>query len=177
MKQSITKFLEFNGKNLVFLSNDGTYYVAVKPICEALQIDYIEQFKDIKKDSILGPVLCKHTIQIPGDQGRSMICLPEKYIYGWLFSVKSESLALLEYKRKCYELLYDYFHGSITQRKKLIRDKAEIQIERAELEKGLRVNESFLRWESLKAAEARLGKDLKEVDNTELSEQLELFSN
>ena len=128
MKQSITKFLEFNGKNLVFLSNDGTYYVAVKPICEALQIDYIEQFKDIKKDSILGPVLCKHTIQIPGDQGRSMICLPEKYIYGWLFSVKSESLALLEYKRKCYELLYDFFMVLLLSVKSLYAIKPKFKL-------------------------------------------------
>ncbi len=40
------KFLEFNGKNIIFLNVDGTYWIALKPICEALGVDYVRCFKN-----------------------------------------------------------------------------------------------------------------------------------
>ena len=70
---------------------DGSWYVAVKPICEALNVDYTEQFKNLKEDEILSQLLCKHTTVAADNKQREMVCLPEKYIYGWLFSVKSNS--------------------------------------------------------------------------------------
>jgi hypothetical protein len=178
MKQTIAKFLEFNGKNLVFLSENGIYHVAIKPVCEGIGVDFIRQFKNLKEDSILGPKLSKQTIMVPGSkQPRKFICLPEKYIYGYIFSIKSDSEALLAYKEKCYELLYDFFHGALTQRKGLIREKAEVASERSRIEMNFKSNADFLRWESLKAAEARIGKDLKNADTKEFNEQLDMFRN
>lgn len=40
------KFLKFNGKNIVFLSIDGTYWIAIKPICDALNIDADRSIKN-----------------------------------------------------------------------------------------------------------------------------------
>lgn len=175
MKQNISKFLEFNGKNLLFLSKDGVYYIAIKPICEAIEVDYIRQFKNVSDDPILGPVLSKQTMQVPGDQARQMVCLPEQYIYGWLFSIRSESKELIEYKRRCYDILYDHFHGTITKRRNLIIDKVNTQNERAKLELKLRESEDFNKWEELKAREARIGKSMKDIDSEEISLQLSMF--
>jgi len=114
MNEQIVKFLEFKGKNIVYLSANGAYWIAVKPICEALSIDYIQQYKNLKKDPILTSVLCKHTMQIPGDdQFREYTCLPEEIIYGWIFSIRSKSKELREYKMECYRVLYNHFHGTI----------------------------------------------------------------
>ena len=175
MKQSFEKFLEFNGKTLVFLAVNGTYWIAIKPVCEALNVQYVRQFKNINADPILGPALSKQTMQVPGDQARNMACLPEKFIYGWIFSIRSESSELLEYKRACYNILYEYFHGTITRRKKLFEEKAKIQTERSHLELDLRTQDKFVKLEDLRAREARIGKELKEMDTTELHEQLDMF--
>lgn len=63
------KFLSFNGKNIIFLNKDGQYWIAVKPICEALGVDYVRQFKNLKDNIILAPALSKQTMQIPSENG------------------------------------------------------------------------------------------------------------
>ena len=114
------KFLQFNGKNIVFLKVDGTYWIALKPICEALEVDYVRCFKNAKNDPILGPALSKQTMQVSKNglsQLRNVTCIPEEFVYGWIFSLKSESEQLTDYKRTCYSLLFNHFHGTITNRK------------------------------------------------------------
>ena len=59
MKQSIERFLQFNGKTLLFLAKDGTNWIALKPICEALGIEYTRTFKNVSADPIIGPALAK----------------------------------------------------------------------------------------------------------------------
>ena len=175
MTQSIVKFLEFKGKSLLFLSKDGIYWIALKPICEALTINYQQQHKNVLADPILGPASCNHTIQIPNDQARNMTCLPEYLIYGYIFSIRSESPELLEYKKECYKILFDYFHGIITSRQNLIKEKVMLQKERVLLETDLRNDTRFVKLEELKAGEARIGKNLKRLDDEAITQQLSLF--
>lgn len=123
------KFLEFNGKNIIFLNVDGHYYIALKPICEALNVDYIRCFKNVKNDPILAPVLSVQAMQVSKNgknQLRNVTCIPEKFIYGWLFSLRSDSAELIDYKKTCYELLYNHFHGTITNRKELLLSRDEL---------------------------------------------------
>lgn len=174
MKQSINNFLEFNGKNIIFLSKDGVYWIAIKPICEALNIDYIQQFKNVNLDVILSSKLCKHTMQLPNVQARKMICLPEKYIYGWIFSIRSESKELLEYKKQCYEILFDHFHGTITNRKELLQEKITVRQELVKIENELKANPVYIKLNNLKAEQMRLGKALLQNDNEIISQQLNL---
>lgn len=178
MKQSIEKFLEFKGKTLLFTSKEGITWIAVKPICEALQVNYKQQHANILDDPILGPVSCNHRMQVEDDQARIMTCLPEKFIYGWIFSIQSKSQELQEYKKQCYEILFDYFHGTITKRKNLIHEQVITARERGKIELALRENPEFMKYEELKAYEMRIGKELKKLDEdikTEQEEQLGLF--
>lgn len=88
------KFLEFNGNKIVFISVDGTYWIALKPICEALNIEYTRSFKNVKNDPILAPELAVQPMQVSKNgksQLRNVTCITEKYIYGWIFSLRSES--------------------------------------------------------------------------------------
>jgi hypothetical protein len=178
MNKQVVKFLEFRGKNIVYLYKNGTYWIAIKPICEALNVDYLRQFKNLKKDAILTPALSKLTMQIPGDdQLREYICLPEEYIYGWIFSIRrSANVALHEYKLECYQALYSHFHGIITRRRKLLKEKADITLKRRKLEYALLQNSDYVELSKIKAQEISIGKKIKDVERGELQEELDLFS-
>ena len=43
------KFLEFNGKNIVFVNVDGTYWIALRPILDALNMAASRSLKNLKK--------------------------------------------------------------------------------------------------------------------------------
>jgi hypothetical protein len=160
--KKLAQYLELNGKLVWFLQKDGVYYIAIKPICEALNIEYTRTFKNIKSDSILGPALAKQPMQVPNDQIRNFACLPEKWIYGWIFSINSDSPILEDYKRKCYDILYNHFHGSLTaiQTTLLEKDCTHAKIE--ELEKRLISNDDYKNLVSLRAKEMRFGIVIKE---------------
>lgn len=177
MKQSIVKFLEFKGKNIAFLSKNGVNHIAVKPICEALGIDYIRAFKNLKDDPVFGPSLSKQTILIPGDtQSRKFVCITEEFVYGWILSLRSLAEGLLEYKLECHHVLFEYFRGSIPNRKEVLRESASTRMQRLKLESELRGIDKFVEYEKVKAKEARLGKTLKSMDKDIIDEVLDLFS-
>lgn len=176
MKQSIVNFLEFKGKNVLFLSKNGTYWIAIVPVCEALGINPNRQIQNIKADPILGPAVAVQQLQVPGDQLRKMVCLPEKYIYGWIFSIRSESKELIEYKRECYDILFNHFHGVMTGRRELLQEKVSAQSKIRNLEESLREDENFKEYEKLKAQIARIGLGIKALEKKEIQEVATLFT-
>lgn len=129
MKAEIKKFLEFNGKIIFFLAVDGQYWIALKPICDALNVDYIRQYKNLTDDKILSQLLSEQTMVAADGKLRKMVCLPEFFIYGYIFSIQSSSEELQLYKLECYRVLYEHFHGSILGRKELLSQKARLQME------------------------------------------------
>lgn len=60
--KKLEKFLEFNGKRISILLADGSWWVAVKPVFEALNIDYQAQHKAILNDEILSQLSSEQTI-------------------------------------------------------------------------------------------------------------------
>jgi hypothetical protein len=172
------KFLDFNGKNIVFLSVDGTYWIALKPICEALNIEYTRSFKNAKTDPILGPALAVQPMQVSKNgksQVRNVTCIPEEFVYGWIFSINSESEELTEYKRTCYRLLYNHFHGTITNRKELLLTRKDVDSEIGHITRELQDNEEkFKRLKQLQVQKKLLNKQLNTIDK-ELVKEPELF--
>lgn len=178
------RFLQLNGKNIYFLKSDGTYWIALKPICEALNIDARRAREVAKNDPILGSVVSKQTLQIPVfrkdigsvNQPKAMTCLPEKYIYGWLFSLRSDSAELTEYKRTCYELLYNHFHGTITNRKELLLERNNLDDEIINIRKALKEeDQKYTRLEDLINKRKAITNQLNSFDK-ELIKQPELFT-
>ena len=178
MNKQVVKFLEFRGKNLVYLCENSTYWIAVKPVCEALNIDYLRQYKNLREDVLLRPSLSILTMMIPGDkQPRKYVCLPEEMIYGWIFSIRRDNNeALQEYKIECYHVLYNHFHGIITRRRELIREKADADFKRRKLENALSQNKEYNEYTKLKLCDRRLNRKLKEIEQSEMQEELELYS-
>lgn len=176
MKDSIKKFLEFNGRKVFFLNADGQWWIAIKPICEALGVDYEAQRKRLKRDSILGQLPSEQTVVAADGKPRMMVCLPEQYIYGWLFTIDSSNEALGEYKRKCYDLLFSHFHGTITNRVEAIRERALAMREMEQIRKDLEKDERWKRLQELQGVVLHKAKELKEADRTIEREQLTLFA-
>jgi hypothetical protein len=97
-------------------------------------------------------------------------------IYGWIFSIRSESKELQAYKLECYKALYNHFHGSITRRRKLIMEKADTTVQRRKLEHLLSQNADYIELAKLRTHEISIGKKIKEAERREIQVELDLFS-
>ena len=99
--KNIERFLEFDGKRISILLNNGEWWIAIKPICEALGVNYKKQHEGILSDEILSQLSTQQGMVGADGRLRNMTCLPEKYIYGWLFGIRSDAAGLKEYKIEC----------------------------------------------------------------------------
>lgn len=175
-----SKFLEFNGKPILFVTIEGKVWISLPSLCKALNVDANRSYKNAKKDGIIGPALAIQPVQVSENghsQIRNVTCIPEYLVYGWIFSVKSESEDLLEYKRTCYELLYNHFHGQIGNRKELLlkrRDlQAQIHKKRQELKKSY---EEYKELSELVNARKRVSEELNALDSDVIN-QTTIFDN
>lgn len=173
------KFLEFNGKKILFLSVDGTYWIALRPICEALNID-VRRSRDIaKNDPILAPEVSIQALQVEKNgkkQVRNMTCIREQFVYGWIFSLRSDSAELVDYKRTCYNLLFKHFHGTITNRKELLMLRKEVDTEIWKAEEKLKEEaKSYAALNLLKSKRKQISQKLNVMDK-ELIKEPELFN-
>jgi len=177
MNQKVVRFLEFKGKNIVYVSVNGTDWITIKSVCEALNIEYTRHFKNLREDEILRPRLAKQPILLPNaTQSRRFVCLPEEFIYGWIFSIRSESKDLREYKVECYRVLYEHFHGIITRRRILIKEKADTKVKRRKVEHSLLQNSEYLEFTKLRAQELSISRKLRKIERCEIEEVTDLFN-
>ena len=121
------KQVEFYGDELtavlVDIEDVSQIYVPVKPISDALGLDWSAQYRRIQRDQVLSEE--SHLIAITAikpERGRpDTLCLPLKFIPGWLFGVQvsrvKEELRdkVLRYRRECYDVLAEAFvEGRLT---------------------------------------------------------------
>lgn len=174
------KFLQFNGKNIYFLKSDGTYWIALKPILEALNLESERYLKRTKRDAFFSTCVDNMSIQVLKNgisQGRNMVCLPEKYIYGWICTLNADNEELNSFKKTCYELLYNHFHGTITNRKELLLERNNLDDEIINIRKALKEeDEKYSRLENLISKRKAITNQLNSFDK-ELIKQPELFAN
>lgn len=169
-----SKTLKFGEKSIYFLAKDGAYWIAIKPICEALGVNYNEQFRRLKNDSILCELLRNSAIVAADGKLRKMVCLPEKYIYGWIFSLQSGSEELKKYKQECYEVLYNHFHGSLTQREAYLKTLSKVDSQIIEIEKEMLRDQRMIELNDLKNQRKQARAKLTRLDNNLMKVQQEL---
>jgi len=123
--KNIQKFLQFNGTNVTILLDDGQWYVAIKPICEALGIAYKHHSQYIREHKIYSQLgrLCE-SVAADG-KIRKMLCLPETLIYGWIANINSDNEDLLKYQLECHYILHSYFKGAMMDRMLRLTEKNE----------------------------------------------------
>lgn len=168
-------FLSFNEKTIYFKEVGNEYWIAIKPICEALDINYNRAYQNILDDENLSQLFAKQQMLDTLGRAKEMICLPEKYIYGWLFSLRSKSEALKQYQMKCYEVLFNYFNGAIIGRKKLLEKQADIQKKIERVEQELKNNPQYLELITLKQESEQIKQYLKKIDKQIIEETPSLF--
>ena len=176
MNKQVSKSLEFNGKTIFFVAADGQYWIALKPICEALNVNWNRQFQNLKSNELLKAAFAVQQMQAPDIQLRNYVALPEFYVYGWLMQIQSASPELQSYQWECYRVLYQYFHGSITGRKKLLSQKAKAQLSISEVMNSL-TPDNILKIEHSNKIINQLNAKLRVLDGDVINEERNLFNN
>ncbi len=173
------KFLEFNGKNIFFVNEDGVYWIALKPILDALNLPSDRYLKRAKRDAFFSTCLDTVSIQLDetgGNQARKMVCLPEKFIYGWICTLNSDDPELTAFKHTCHELLHSFFRGTITNRKQLLLERTLTNTEIHNIKKSLKdEDEKYQKLEKLEIKKKAINAKLRASDN-DLIDEPELFN-
>lgn len=107
----------FCGRELVAVKENENVMVALRPICDALGLDWSRQLKLVKDDPVLFSVVGE--LPTTGADGKQyeMLCLPLDYLNGWLFKISAKRYtgarrdAIIRYQRECYRVLAEHFIG------------------------------------------------------------------
>ena len=111
---TLTSVATVNNQKIVIINN-GEKRVAIKPICEALGIDFSSQLQKMKSDPILSSTVGMITTVGADKKEREMQTIPFKYVFGWLFQIDSRKVkeeareSVLQYQKECYDALYNHF--------------------------------------------------------------------
>ena len=166
--KNIERFLEFDGKRISVLLNDGEWWIAIKPICEAIGVNYNRQAQNIREHKKLLQLVAELQLVAADGKLRKMMCLPEKVVYGWLFTINSDNEQLLEYQYECYDVLFRHLHGKMTDRMAVLTEK----ISNLELMEELKINDVIETFHTLQSRNRRLDRKLKNLDKDLLTGQI-----
>lgn len=106
----------FNGQTVdaVAGDNQNTYFVALKPICKNIGVEYSAQYRRLNRQ----PWATIAMMAIVGDDGktRDMVCVDRQTLVMWLATIDSTRLesddarrVVAEYQKECAKALDDYF--------------------------------------------------------------------
>ena len=115
------KTVEFYEDQVMAVRMDGgEVFVPIRPICDNLGVTWSPQRRRINRDPVLSDEVASVTVTVT-QQGREMICLPLKFIAGWLFGINADRVKpeirerLIRYQRECYDVLAEAFQeGRLT---------------------------------------------------------------
>lgn len=114
--------VNFRGAELYgFAREDGTY-VALKPIVDAIGVDWNGQYQRVKRDPILSEGMCVMHVPFGRAGGQETVCLRLDLVNGWLFTIDAGRIRddavrerVLDYQRDCYRVLAEHFVGAPRQ--------------------------------------------------------------
>lgn len=110
--------VNFRGDELYGFKQDDGVFLAVKPMCEAMGLQWEPQRQRLQRD----PVLSEGTsiMKVPFGRGgaQDMLCIKLELVNGWLFGIDSGRIKdeavrerVILYQRECYQVLHDHFSG------------------------------------------------------------------
>jgi hypothetical protein len=107
--------VKINNVAIQMVENGKDKLIPIKPICEALGIDYHSQRQKLDDDDFLSSVEVLSTSTGADGKKYDMLCLPYEFIFGWLFTINPKNVkeearpAVAQYRIACYRALYRYF--------------------------------------------------------------------
>lgn len=113
MNQELQR-IDFYGSDLLTIERNGTLYVAMKPVCKSIGLQWENQFKRIKRHPVLSEGMSM--MDIPSRGGNQItLMLTLKMLHGWLFLIDSSQVApaikgtVILYQKECFEVLSQYW--------------------------------------------------------------------
>ena len=120
MSNTKLETIQFHNQQLIVLNHQNKPYIAMKPVCENIGLDWHAQLNRINRHHVLSKGVVM--IATPTKGGvQKYVCLPISMINGWLFGietsrVKPEIRATLEqYQLECFDVLYNHFMPKVAQ--------------------------------------------------------------
>ena len=108
------------------LASKSLQLVPVKPVCKALGVSYQMQEEKLKNHPVFAPTIMFSMIVASDGKYREMICIPAKYVFGWIFTIHPDNVKesvrqnLIDYQKECCEALYNYFFQTQTVRNEVL---------------------------------------------------------
>ena len=109
--------VNFRGDELYGFKQDDGVFVALKPIVEAMGMDWSAQYRRVQRDPVLAEGIAIMATPFGRQGGQEAVCLKMELVNGWLFTIDSERIPnpevrdrVLLYKRECYEVLFKHFY-------------------------------------------------------------------
>ena len=118
--------------NVDIVATSDEQLVPIRPICEALGVDFAGQSAKLKEHPILSSTVDLRSMVAADGKNREMLCLPIRYVFGWLFTINPFNVnedareTLVTYQHECYDALYHHFFGS--QKRQLEQNQIEITL-------------------------------------------------
>lgn len=150
-----------NGITLQVVASESEQLVAVKPVCEILGVDFSAQRAKMKEHPIYNSVMVLSTTTGADRKTYEMVCLPLRYFPSWLFSINPNNVKedirenLLEYQKKCNDVLYDFFFSRVD-----FSRKKEVAVTKAKEVCDEKIEQLRIAKSELKVAENELNKAL-----------------
>lgn len=107
--------VNFHGQPISVIPHNNQLYVAIKPICENMGVQWHAQRKRIQRDEVLSSVESMMDSTAADGKNYKFSCLPLEFINGWLFGIDANRVRpeirgnILQYKRECFKVLSDYW--------------------------------------------------------------------
>ena len=117
--------IPFYESNLIVqLGENGEIYVALRPIVEALGLDWSGQLQRIKRDPVLGDETKTISVGVTttqikqrGEGAKYYVCLPKQYLSGFLFGINANRVreelreSVIKWQREAHLILDAAFTG------------------------------------------------------------------
>lgn len=161
-----TAVAKINNRDILLI-REAEQFVPLKPICEALGITFRSQLKKLENDPVLGSVVTLRVTTGADNKQYEMVCLPSRYIFGWLFRIDSRNVkpeaseTMQKFQRMCYDVLYD----QINVPREYIRYKEE-RIEELNMLKA----EARARERESKTSQQLYDRELADIQNLTVDE-------
>ena len=141
--------IQFHNQQLIVLNHENKPYIAMKPVCENIGLDWEAQRQRIKRHHVLSKGA--FMIKVPSKGGEQQyLCLPISMINGWLFGIDTNRVKpeirqkLEQYQLECFDVLYNHFMPKVaSQYPYTISIEQQQAIKQAVNERSYRTGEHY----------------------------------